>query len=803
MKATEANNTGINALSQGSATNTDSNTGIDIANKGDIEAIVGGIQATTSGTASGMGSNAGIAIFNLGDIDTDNTGIFALTSGSASGNYSNTGIAIANEGDIDTGTRGIFARTSGSASGNYSNAGIDIANEGDIDAGTYAGVFAATYGSASGASSNAGIAIDNDGDIDAVTNGIFVQTLGAASGAGSDASIAIDNGGAVYGGVRGISARTYGMATDVGSSTDIAIDNSGSVTGGSWGIFAGANDGSTAIVNSGYVSAANLRAIEVVTGPATILNSGTIVGYVLLDADDLFVNESGGTFEVRLASNFGEFAPDNDLFVNEQGATVHTAADANVNETTLFIGLERFENSGLISLVDGKEGDVFRIADSLGSSIAFVASPGSTLAIDASLGGSGSIADNFIIAGDVTGTTGVTVNNTSPGQGGFNPVGIPVVFVSGDVSANQFFLKDGPIDAGLFTYDLFFEPGAVDLFELRSSPGGGAHVLPQLLTASQDVWYATSETWLDRTADLRVQLYGAPGPANLKDGAPLPAGNITPGLWVRGSGTWLDRDDQASTTAFGRTYKFNLDRDLNLGTVQGGVDFGSRGLLSEGDALLYGLLGGAVFGELTYDQLARQFDIDGGEVGGYVTYLNGGLYIDNLFKATFTEFDASANSGIPGLDSTTWGFRTDAGYRFGAPRQGAFFEPQATIAAAWTDMDNFTLAGNSGKFGDETDVRGRLGLRVGTSYVANDGGVIESFVVGSLWGDLSGDNKATVTSSGTNFGFTDKGDDVWGVVSGGLNLFGASGGSAFAKLDYTFGDDIDGFGAKLGMRYNW
>jgi hypothetical protein len=38
-------------------------------------------------------------------------------------------------------------------------------------------------------------------------------------------------------------------------------------------------------------------------------------------------------------------------------------------------------------------------------------------------------------------------------------------------------------------------------------------------------------------------------------------------------------------------------------------------------------------------------------------------------------------------------------------RQGAFFEPQATIAVAWTDLDNFILVGNSVKFGDETDVR--------------------------------------------------------------------------------------------------
>ena len=74
-------------------------------------------------------------------------------------------------------------------------------------------------------------------------------------------------------------------------------------------------------------------------------------------------------------------------------------------------------------------------------------------------------------------------------------------------------------------------------------------------------------------------------------------------------------------------------------------------------------------------------------------------------------------------------------------RQGAFVEPQATIAVAGTDMDNFILAGNSVKSGDETDVRGRLGLRVGTSRVVKDGAVIEP----------------------------------WGVVSGGLNVFSASG----------------------------
>jgi hypothetical protein len=41
---------------------------------------------------------------------------------------------------------------------------------------------------------------------------------------------------------------------------------------------------------------------------------------------------------------------------------------------------------------------------------------------------------------------------------------------------------------------------------------------------------------------------------------------------------------------------------------------------------------------------------------------------------------------------------------------------------------------------------------------------MEPFVIGSLWGHLSGENSATVTSLGTRFGpFTDAPDDLWGV----------------------------------------
>src|SRR4029453_11577626 len=58
------------------------------------------------------------------------------------------------------------------------------------------------------------------------------------------------------------------------------------------------------------------------------------------------------------------------------------------------------------------------------------------------------------------------------------------------------------------TYDLFFRPTGSGIFELRSFLGPGAFVLAQLKTAMQDMWHEGSDTWFDRSTDLRVLLNG-------------------------------------------------------------------------------------------------------------------------------------------------------------------------------------------------------------------------------------------------------------------------------------------------------
>src|SRR4029450_13776690 len=96
----------------------------------------------------------------------------------------------------------------------------------------------------------------------------------------------------------------------------------------------------------------------------------------------------------------------------------------------------------------------------------------------------------------------------------------------------------------------------------------------------------------------------------------------------------------------------------------------------------------------------------------------------------------------------------------------------------WLDRED----SNKVSFNDDPNVRGRLGLRAGTSMPGGTAPTMEPFVLGSLWGNLSDDNQATLVSTGTTFKLEDNLQDVWGEVSAGVNFFNPSANtSVFAK----------------------
>jgi outer membrane autotransporter protein len=742
---------------------TGANSPITIINSGDGQAFAQGLEAGT------RGPNSPITIMNSGNVSSRDETFNAYSNGE------NSGLLLINSGELESPRIGILGETSGTGSD------IVIANYGSVKSHSLVYTYTNYYG---------------------IPYTVVTQGFGiSASTYRASSSITIVNAGTVNATV-GIVAEARGI------DSDITIVNAGSIRGDDAGIRASSKYGATTIINSGDISAGSFLAIDVDGGAGTIINRGRITGFVdLTDYGDTFINQNRGVFETKLTSYFGYGS---DLFRNEHGGTVLAATEPSVSEFSQFVELERFENKGLISLQDGQVGDVFRISNTVGGTdLDFVGSGKSQLAIDAFLGGPGSTSDTFIIDGNVSGKTKLDVNNTNSGPGVFNKEGIPVVFVNGATPNGNEFILTNPIDTGFFNYDLFFRPTGSGVYELRSFLGQGVFVLPQLITAAQDSWHTTSDTWFDRTADLRVLLNGAAAPtaydpnARYADGA-SPSGNITPAVWARGSGNWLDRQDSENVTAYGRTYQYNLNRDLETIDFQSGIDLGKRGLLSDNDILVFGALGGFVHSDLDYDAINRLFSFEGGQVGGYATYLRGGLFVDTLVNVHLMEIE-TRTLGFPNtLDATTVGVRTDSGYRFGSFNGGAFIEPLATIAVDWADIDGFSLGGNKVSFDDDANVRGRLGLRVGTSTQVWTGITMEPFVIGSLWGNLSNDNQATLVSTGTSFTLKDNLDDVWGEVSAGVNFFNPSANtSVFAKLDVTFGDDLDGVGGKAGMRVSW
>jgi autotransporter family porin len=786
-----------------------------ILNNGDAEGGEVAILATVlnDGWELGNTSNAAMATaFSVGGEHTQ-----SLVSDQFSAVESN--ILIDNRGRADGGDVGIAAA--------IANTDLVLSN-----------VATGLLESSGGTPATQTVTVDQ---INMVTNNIAVTNSGQVRGGEIGVLAEIENEGIAFDNIVDIE----GINPDAGSSqtvnvnqrniiqNTIVLTNSGSIEGGEIGVAAGIFDPTFAevnftalnldspvqdvnvtegnevenridIFNTGTITADSLLAIDTFGARTTIVNEGggIITGFVdLTEFNDRFINRAGGVFEAREESDFGDGF---DRFINAGGGTVHAIGN------TSFVNLDEFTNRGVISMVNGRTNDVFEISNTVGDTdLDYRAESGSTLAVDAFLGGPGSKADNFIINGDVSGKTLLRVNNTNPGPGVLNREGIPVVFANAKVKSNAFFL-DKPIDAGLFDYDLHFVRTNSGFFELRSHAGGGSHTLPRFATAAQDIFFLGNDTWFDRSADLRVLLNGgapggAPPDAQYLNGA-QPVPGITPAVWVKGSGTWLKQDDKARTESSGRVYNYDLNRDLDVAHFQTGVDFGAFDVLSPGDMLIYGILGGAILGDLDYNQIARQFDISGGEVGTYATYLRGGLFVDTLLKADFVEFDPNGALGVPGsFNSTSWGVRTDAGYRFGSFRRGLFLEPLATIAFNWVDVEDFTIGGNKVVLHDESVVRGRLGLRLGTSTEVWTGTLMEPFVIGSVWGNLGSDsNRATLTSNGTTFHFQDDLDETWGVVSAGVNFFNfAANTTVFGKLDVIFGDETDGISGKGGLRVSW
>jgi autotransporter family porin len=578
------------------------------------------------------------------------------------------------------------------------------------------------------------------------------------------------------------------------SATEIEIGTAGLVQGRVAGIFARSlDDQAINIDNAGIVrnlsqSSGDL-AILAIGGATHIGNTGAIIGTVLLSSfNDTFDND--GLWSMTGESDFGNGDEDE---VNNSGVLLAAIAPG-ASENPLLTGLERFNNSGAISLIDGGAEDTLEITGVLAGETEYT-SEGGLLGVDAILGPDGK-ADELHISGNVTGQTKVHVNVV--GATGFNDEGIAVVRVfSGDTTDGDFVL-DGPVTAGFYTWDLRYDD-TLNQHELFSSGVGiGAEEFGAGMTATQDLWFQTLGTLLGRQMDLR-SLIGGTGVTPVADFAepvsPTPVAKVTPGFWVSGLGAYLKRDDEEDG--------FTLDRTQTIWGGLAGFDFGTQDV---GDALLFGVFGGYMTSQLKFDETNTEWNYEGPTLGVYATYLDRAFFVDVTVKADFLDIEIDPEDLAPDADdgdtdALNIGGRIDTGYKFG---ESMFVEPQASLAVVHSEIDDVDVFGGTVEFDDETSVRGRLGLRVGFDHQASDATIFTGDVIASVWEDFSGDNNATIADPALpSFGVSDDPGSTMGDISIGFGVAAPEGWSGFLRGNYQFATDYDAYSGNAGLRYSW
>lgn len=547
-------------------------------------------------------------------------------------------------------------------------------------------------------------------------------------------------------------------------------------------------------------------------------NYNTIIGVIDGSAQNDTINNFSENSWIVAGTNVVNDFKGGDDNIENYGRIV-TAVSADVAEDVTFSGVEEFNNGfptvvglgsnyGLLTMIDQTTGQAF-VRDQTfteGSDHVFAGGPDSKFGIDAFLGADSDTADFLEIRGDNTGATALIVNDINPGAGSFNPDGILFAHVTGESPEGAFFLPGGPIDKGFFTYDILrVETNSVDWL-LVSAPNDRAQELAALITGAQTLWYESSGVWLDRTADLRRQL-GTCSPADRAQHMSANVGNNTQvtatadvapecyyqryGLWFRGFGGQYDRKD-------------GVEYDQHIWGAEGGVDVVIGNDPSESTFVL-GILAGYIGSNHDFDETNDEAKYKGGSVGAYATWLSGGFFADLLVKANFlnVDYDTSfnGNDSDGNTDATSWGARLDTGYRFNI-EEGLFVEPQGTIGYVSTDLDDFNMLGTDIDPDTGDSLRGRLGLRVGTSWDSGNM-IFEPFLTGSVWHEFEGDNEVELTS-GASTTVDDEIKGTWGEVGGGLNVFNSDNNiSFFAKVDAQVGGDIDSWSGKVGGRLAW
>jgi outer membrane autotransporter protein len=729
---------------------------------------------------------------------------------------------------------GIFANSAGGAvsvtnSGAIGQPNIQLGGDG-IDASATAGVGALTINN-SGAIVVSGKAISaataGTGDIN-ITNSASVIGLSnsaiVTSAVTGQTSLTLSAN--VVGGIYGVVSNSMGGAVTLTNSASISgvaggvwdfipvgvassgaqtLNNSatGQITGTGVGSSSATlqftNPDSVQINNSGLINTAqtnhNGYALYVSTGsnssslPAvTIANaaSGTIDGALLNDTvGSTTLNNAGTWYTANRVSSFG--AANTGAIVNS--GLIQTVVDNPLGalSTTQFTGLASLTNNGTVSLSNGLAGDSLTISGN------YVGGSGSVLKLDIA-GGSQSLADELHIGGAASGRTTVVLNLI----GTLAPVSATPLITTGAASSpTAFSLTNGTLRDGLTQLAIAYDP-TTNVYYLDRTLNAAAFETTRFSEISQDAYYRSQAAWTSHLDEYRTSTAAR-------------GGEILEGFqpWASFDVGGSSRSGADSIVVSGVFSGANVNYSQSYVGAQAGVDVVET--IGGGSALL-GVTLGFTNVDAKFAATSDQYTVDDFNVGAYAAYMQKGWFFNALIK--FDPGSAQIKSPYAGyqhsLRSGEGGLSIEAGKRF--DWRHVFVEPVISISGVRGSVSGSGLATATSdyavqdivvKFGDDTSVRGRFGVRAGMSPSRAFGGQLTPYAVLNAVDEFAGANKVSFNSGGSPITLRGSPLGAYAETRLGANVAWANGLALSVEVGGTFGGNMSGGGGQLTIRRPW
>jgi hypothetical protein len=549
------------------------------------------------------------------------------------------------------------------------------------------------------------------------------------------------------------------------------IDNAHDIYGGRGGIVAYSTGGTT--INNAVgatIGGAHGYAIGVSGAGSDIENHGRIYGYAHLSAGADIVNNSGAWFAYGVTS----FGSGTDT-VNNTGSILVASFSATPT-TTVWSGLEVFNNSGLVDLRNGHTGDVFDLGTA-----AFTGSGASTLGLDASL--STALSSDKLVIGAAAGKTMLAITDVSLSSiGTVNLTGTVVVDATSGTASN--FTWAGR-HKGFIDYELQFFAGPVT-WNIVALPDKAAFEMLKAPQMAQDFWRHTGDAWSAREQEVRDSLWG-----------PTPTRGEGWEMWAQAQAGGENQTHAESFDVGGMSFTPNLSTASDWRGFQMGGDNRTAG------NWLWGFTGGFLEQNTRFRADHNSFDTTGWNVGAYAGYTSGRFFLNGLVKGDW--FDLKANMvSAPSLETSSgnsWGAKAETGFRFGGA--GFYLEPMADLAWNSTHLDDagFKALDTTFTFGTATSLRGSVGARLGGSW-----GSILPYVGLYAVQEFDEKNRVTMlTGSGcpSCFSLTDTRPGAYERADFGFTTTSWNGLEGFLQGDAEFGGHTDGFTGRVGVRWSW